>query len=473
MQKLYLINKAVLFLILWLSVVSGVVDIKGEEETKLLDQNSSSDAKWKRNIELEEGETATKPQRRKFGLAWLFSYEDEENDKDKSQQELQAAMDERIRGTRITLEVTKKEQRIEVEGNGQFQPWKSIDWNYTNCSQIPIMPSTVVKSEFVTTAKSNMESRFEALTEDTIHLKCSFYNVHHEVDMDRFSVQWISSKYHPKRQQEQPTENTMLASLDEESCAEKMEYAPQLIKTDVPKCRMSTDFPFEDLKSSLMNISCHSTLTLRNVSANNSAFYTCRAKIGFKAMEMERKRRKIRDPQEEKSFMSNYEMSVELLVRVSRKNDYYVHKIVALVVGGVVVITLFLLVGKKALGHKLGWESKETCNYAPEWPNAVPARTIASAGSLHHSRSTLRRPSEPCIAEEVEDDNDAEDYLYLKPDEHHDHSRFSMDDQDDQNEMNEFLRRVKSHGSFKFTIGDESPRSLPRNPNIARVQNTT
>ena len=55
MQKLYFINKAVLFLILWLSVVSGVVDIKGEKETKLLDQNSSSDAKWKRNIESEEG----------------------------------------------------------------------------------------------------------------------------------------------------------------------------------------------------------------------------------------------------------------------------------------------------------------------------------------------------------------------------------------------------------------------------------
>ena len=168
---------------------------------------------------------------------------------------------------------------------------------------------------FRMTKVCRFRSRFEALTEDTIHLKCSFYNVHHEVDMDRFSVQWISTKYHPKRQQEQPTENSkaffsfftqrdtrqtflffvaMLASLDEESCAEKMEYAPQLIKTDVPKCRMSTDFPFEDLKSSVMNISCHSTLTLRNVSANNSAFYTCRAKIGFKAMEMERKRRKIR-----------------------------------------------------------------------------------------------------------------------------------------------------------------------------------
>ena len=60
MQKLYFINKAVLLLILGLlglSVVSGVVDPNAfeEERTKLLDQNSSSDAKWKRNIESEEG----------------------------------------------------------------------------------------------------------------------------------------------------------------------------------------------------------------------------------------------------------------------------------------------------------------------------------------------------------------------------------------------------------------------------------
>ena len=83
----------------------------------------------------------------------MFSYENEENDKDKSQQQqLQAGMDERIRGTWITLEVTKKEQRIQVEGNGRFLPWKSIDWNYENCSEIPIMPSATVHSEFVTTA---------------------------------------------------------------------------------------------------------------------------------------------------------------------------------------------------------------------------------------------------------------------------------------------------------------------------------
>lgn len=86
----------------------------------------------------------------------------------------------------------------------------------------------------------------------------------------------------------------------------------------------------------------------------------------------------------------NYEMSAQLLIRVSRRNDYYVHKIVSLVIGSVVTITLLFLVGKKVLGHKLGWESKEGCNYAPEWPNAVPARGFASAGSLHHSRSTLR-----------------------------------------------------------------------------------
>ena len=84
-------------------------------------------------------------------------------------------------------------------------------------------------------------------------------------------------------------------------------------------------------------------------------------------------------------------MSAQIFVRVSPKNDYYVHKIVSLVIGSVVIITLLFLVGKKVLGHKLGcWESKETCNYAPEWPNAVPPRGFASSGSLHHSRSTLR-----------------------------------------------------------------------------------
>ena len=87
-------------------------------------------------------------------------------------------------------------------------------------------------------------------------------------------------------------------------------------------------------------------------------------------------------------------MRTQLTIRVNRRNDYYVHKIVSSVIGIVVIITVLLLVGKKVLGHKLGWENKPS-NYAPEWPNAVPAacRRSASAGSLHslhHSRSTLR-----------------------------------------------------------------------------------
>ena len=66
--------------------------------------------------------------------------------------------------------------------------------------------------------------------------------------------------------------------------------------------------------------------------------------------------------------------------------------------------------------------------------------------------------------------------MFMKPD----HQRASSDqfydhdlDQSDPDklEMNEFLRKVKSHGSFKFTIGDESPRSVPKNP-LMRVQNT-
>ena len=39
-------------------------------------------------------------------------------------------------------------------------------------------------------------------------------------------------------------------------------------------------------------------------------------------------------------------------------------RIQILVIEGVIIITLLFLVGKKVLGHKLGWESKETCNYA-------------------------------------------------------------------------------------------------------------
>ena len=180
---------------------------------------------------------------------------------------------------------------------------------------------------------------------------------------------------------------------------------------------------------------------LRDLEINDTSIYACRARIAYKPFEkntedlLRRRKRKVQDDagrykisqisgfqctrldiysfrqEENDSFSANYKMEASVVVRVSRRKDYYVHKIVAMVIGCVVVVTLLLLVGKKGiqnliyiyfyigytsiflfpvLGHKLGWESKEDCNYAPEWPNGVPARRIASAGSLYHSRSTLR-----------------------------------------------------------------------------------
>lgn len=40
-------------------------------------------------------------------------------------------------------------------------------------------------------------TRLEAMSEGRVELKCSLYNVHHEIDMDRLTVEWIASKYQP------------------------------------------------------------------------------------------------------------------------------------------------------------------------------------------------------------------------------------------------------------------------------------
>ena len=45
------------------------------------------------------------------------------------------------------------------------------------------------------------------------------------------------------------------------------------------------------------------------------------------------------------------------------------------------------------------------------------------------------------------------------------------DPEEDKAEIKEFLRKVRSHGSFKIIIGDESPRSVSKNP-LHRVANT-
>ena len=33
------------------------------------------------------------------------------------------------------------------------------------------------------------------MSEDTVQLKCLIHNVHHEIDMEKFSVEWIASGY--------------------------------------------------------------------------------------------------------------------------------------------------------------------------------------------------------------------------------------------------------------------------------------
>ena len=60
----------------------------------------------------------TKQPKRKFGLAWLFSYQEEYKKASKAKVEEVTKkvvdIDERIRGTWMTLEASKKERRIEA-----------------------------------------------------------------------------------------------------------------------------------------------------------------------------------------------------------------------------------------------------------------------------------------------------------------------------------------------------------------------
>lgn len=323
------------------------------------------------------------------------------------------------------------------------------------------------------------------MSESRVELKCSLYNVHHEIDMDRLTVEWIASKYQPGNRMSTDQSISCNGVLHQD--------VPKLIQKDKPRCMISTDFPFDDLKTSRFNISCHALMILENITLSNAATYTCRARIAFSPMtkksKVDRNRRKIADPvneHENDPYTLKYEMRTQLTIRVNRRNDYYVHKIVSSVIGIVVIIAVLLLVGKKVLGHKLGWETKPS-NYAPTWPNAVPTacRRSASAGSLHslhHSRSTLRRPSEPVVYEEEESDED-----YIKSANHYrsnsdnyysdnieDMSEDNEGDEDsDKAEIKEFLRNVRSHGSFKLILGDSvvEPRRESKNP-LERVANT-
>jgi hypothetical protein len=81
------------------------------------------------SVHIDEPETSTKrPSKRKFGLAWLFSY-----DEDTDEAAVEAAVkkvvdiDERIRGTWLTLEASKNERRVEATTR-QFSRWQPITW---------------------------------------------------------------------------------------------------------------------------------------------------------------------------------------------------------------------------------------------------------------------------------------------------------------------------------------------------------
>ncbi len=80
----------------------------------------------------------------------------------------------------------------------------------------------------------------------------------------------------------------------------------------------------------------------------------------------------------------------------------------------------------------------------------------------------FRRPSEPCINEE-EEDEDLED-LDLRT-RTNQRSMSSLEDEDGE-EMIRFLKKVRSHSSFAFDLGDEdSPKVVSKNP-LHRVATT-
>ena len=101
---------------------------------------------------------------------------------------------------------------------------------------------------------------------------------------------------------------------------------------------------------------------------------------------------------------------------------------------------------------------------------------------MHFLISWFRRPSEPCIDEEEEYEadlniNSRADHYRHNSDNYSDLDNLEEEDEDeddsDKAEMKEFLRKVRSHGSFKLIMGDSvvEPRRDSKNP-LERVANT-
>lgn len=103
-------------------------------------------------------------------------------------------------------------------------------------------------------------------------------------------------------------------------------------------------------------------------------------------------------------------------------------------------------------------------------------------GSSNIFRAFLRRPSEPCIAEEEGEEDVYDNYnrsrkhridsdTCYNSDTLEEEDEELMEEDGGEAEITEFLRKVKSSSSFKIIIGDESPRPLPKNP-LERVAKT-
>ena len=90
---------------------------------------------------------------------------------------------------------------------------------------------------------------------------------------------------------------TFCIFLDVQTCRKKRnEIKKDLLKGDIqynayrilstyrPKCRLYTEFPFEDLTTVTKDITCTTQMTLSPATINDTGVYICKSKIAFKSI---------------------------------------------------------------------------------------------------------------------------------------------------------------------------------------------
>uniref|UniRef100_A0A0K2TVZ7 Ig-like domain-containing protein n=1 Tax=Lepeophtheirus salmonis TaxID=72036 RepID=A0A0K2TVZ7_LEPSM len=286
----------------------------------------------------------------KFGLAWLFS--SNKNSKKnlirEKQEEEKELIDKRALDTNLYITASRGKMRVL-----SHKSYESGD----------------LKKENLFCNFDDSIEQVEAREGEDVELTCRLQNLHYEIDLNKLKMEW----------------NWIESSGCNESAA-NVSYGDKIVQVK-PKCMIITDFPFDDLQTSSKNISCSADIVLFQVTVNNTGKYRCTASIGFSGTQN----------------IYNH-LYGEVYVRVSRRNNYSIHKIVSIIIVTTVLVVSFMLLFKKILKFKLPWEGKNE-NYAAEWPVTVPARRIASSGSLG------RRLSGPIILEEEEEEEDERDSL--------------------------------------------------------------